>query len=211
MIRRLSLTLALALLLGAARAPAADLFNGRDFSGWELVTLPTTPADIAKVCTYRPDGALAVSGQPVSYLATTATYENYTLHAEWRWPAKPGNGGILVHIASGPKDKAWPFCQQVQLKNTAVGDVIPMAGATFAEPLDPAAKVAARPHTAADSEKPAGEWNSCDIVCRDGTITVTVNGVLQNKITQSKPAAGRVGFQLEGVPFELRAVRLTPL
>lgn len=211
MIRRLSLTLALALLLGAARAHAADLFNGRDFSGWELVTLPTTPADIAKVCTYRPDGALAVSGQPVSYLATTATYENYTLHAEWRWPAKPGNGGILVHIASGPKDKAWPFCQQVQLKNTAVGDVIPMAGATFAEPLDPAAKVAARPHTAADSEKPAGEWNSCDIVCRDGTITVTVNGVLQNQITRAKPASGRVGFQLEGIPFELRAVRLTPL
>ena len=210
MIRRPTLILALAALL-AAPATAADLLNGRDLAGWELVTLPATPADIAKVCNYRSDGSLAISSQPMSYLATTANYENYTLHAEWRWPAKPGNSGILLHIASGPKDRAWPLCQQIQLKNTAVGDVIPMAGATFAEPLDPAAKVPARPHTVADSEKPAGQWNTCDIVCRDGTITVTVNGVLQNKISQSKPAAGRVGFQLEGVPFELRAVRLTPL
>ena len=38
-----------------------------------------------------------------------------------------------------------------------------------------------------------------------------VEGVPQNTVTRANPAAGRVGFQLEGVPFELRAVRLTPL
>ena len=204
-------TLLLISLVCLTRVSAADLFNGRDFTGWELITLPATPASITTVCHYNPDGSLAVAGKPVCYLATTAAYENYTLNAEWRWTDKPGNGGILLHIASGPKDRAWPLCLQVQTKNKSVGDFIPMAGATFAEPLDPAAKVPARPHTAADSEKPVGAWNRCDIVCRDGTITVTVNGVLQNKISRATPHSGRIGFQLEGIPFELRAVRLTPL
>lgn len=208
MLRPLALALCLAT---ACSASAADLLNGRDLTGWELVTLPTTPAAIADVCHYNPDGSLAVAGQPVSYLATTASFENYTLHAEWRWPAKPGNSGVLIHIASGPKDRAWPLCLQIQTKNKSVGDVLPMAGATFAEPLDPAAKVPARTHTAPDSEKPAGEWNTCDLVCRDGAVTVSINGVLQNQITKATPHAGRIGFQLESVPFELRAVRLTPL
>jgi hypothetical protein len=204
-------TLGLLSLVCLTRVAAADLFNGRDFTGWELITLPTTPAALSAVCRYNNDGSVAVAGQPVCYLATTATYENYTLHAEWRWTDQPGNGGILLHIASGPKDRAWPLCLQVQTKNKSVGDLIPMAGATFTEPLDPTAKVPARPHTAADSEKPVGAWNHCDVVCRDGTITVTVNGVLQNKISGATPRAGRIGFQLEGIPFELRAVRLTPL
>ncbi|NBQ56880.1 MAG: DUF1080 domain-containing protein [Opitutaceae bacterium] len=198
-------------LLCLTQVSAADLLNGRDFTGWELISLPTTPAAINAVCHYNTDGSLAVAGQPVCYLTTTATYENYTLHAEWRWTDKPGNGGILLHIASGPKDRAWPLCHQVQTKNKSVGDLIPMAGATFAEPLDPAAKVPARTHSAIDSEKPVGAWNSCDIVCRDGTIIVTVNGVLQNKISRATPHSGRIGFQLEGIPFELRAIRLTPL
>ena len=198
-------------LRAALRAAAADLFNGRDFTGWELVTLPSTPAAITDVCHYQADGSLAVAGKPVSYLATTATHENYTLHAEWRWPAQPGNSGVLVHIASGPKDRAWPLCLQVQLKNKSAGDLIPMAGATFVEPLDPAAKAPVRPRTAPDSEKPAGEWNTFDVVSRDGAVTVTINGVLQNRVSQVSPHAGRIGFQLEGVPFELRAVRLTSL
>jgi hypothetical protein len=46
---------------------------------------------------------------------------------------------------------------------------------------------------------------------RDETINVTVHGVLQNKISHATPHYSRIGFQLEGIPFELRAVRLTPL
>ena len=207
----ISRTLLLLSLICGPHVLATELLNGHDFTGWELITLPSTPANINTVCHYNSDGSIAVAGQPVCYLATTATYENYTLHLEWRWTEKPGNSGILLHIASGPKDRAWPLCLQVQTKYKSVGDFIPMAGATFAEPLDPAAKVPARSHTAADSEKPVGVWNTCDIVCRDGTVTVTVNGVLQNKITRATPRSGRIGFQLEGAPFELRALRLMPL
>jgi hypothetical protein len=189
-------------------APAAELFNGRDLTGWELVASPAT--DIGAACRLMPDGVIAATGQPVGFIATTASYANYRLHAEWRWPGKPGNGGVLVHISSGPKDRAWPLSFQVQTKNKSAGDVLPMAGATFAEPLTsvPGAATAIRAHRAPDSEKPAGEWNTCDITCRGDTIEVTINGVPQNRITGCSLHEGRVGFQFEGTPFELRNVRL---
>jgi len=196
-----------------AAAPAADLFNGKDLTGWELVAADKTAA-LADICTIKPDGVIAVSGRPTGFFQTTASYTNYRIHVEWRWSGKPGNGGVLVHIASGAIDRnTWPLSFQIQTKNKAVGDLLPMAGAKFAETLTsaPNAAVAQRAHTAADSEKPAGEWNACDIVCNAGTIEVTVNGVLQNRVSQCAPATGKVGFQLEGTPFELRNVTLTPL
>src|SRR6478609_1792685 len=206
--------LSITLLAGTARsAPAAaiPLFDGHDLAGWEFVVSPAT--DLATVCTLRPEGIIAAAGKPVGFIATTATYSNYRLHAEWRWSDKPGNGGVLVHISSGPKDRAWPLCYQVQLKNKSVGDFLPMAGATFAEALTsaPGAATPLKAHVAPDSEKPAGEWNSCDITCHGDTIEVSINGVAQNRVTGCSLTKGTLGFQFEGAPFELRAVSLTPL
>jgi len=193
----------------AAPLAPAELFNGRDFAGWEFVTTPAM--DVAAVCKILPAGVIAAAGAPVGFIATIAAQSNYRLHAEWRWPGKPGNGGVLVHISSGPKDRAWPLCLQIQLKHGAAGDLLPMAGASFAEPLAPDQKIPQRTHTAPDSEKPAGEWNTCDVTCRGDTLEVSINGVLQNKITGVTPRAGRLGFQFEGVPFELRRVSLVRL
>jgi hypothetical protein len=193
-----------------AAAPM-ELFNGKDLTGWELVT-PAT-ADLSTICHYTPDGSLAISGQPTGFIASTTSHKNYRLHVEWRWSSAPGNAGVLVHIASGPKDRQWPLCFQIQTKNKSVGDLLPMAGAKFAEPLTsaPGATTPLRARAAPDSEKPSGEWNACDIVCRDDTIEVSVNGVVQNRVSGSAPAAGKIGFQLEGTAYELRHVRLSLL
>ena len=216
MLRFLS-TLALLTTVACAESPKkpVDLFNGKDFSGWQLVATPAT--DPATVCHYNADGSLAVVGKPVSFLATTATYENYRLHVEWRWPvnaAKNSNSGVLLAIASGPANgTAWPVCFQMQTKPTRAGDMLPMNDAKFAEKLTsaPGAKTPQLDRHADSSEKPFGEWNACDIVCRGDTFEVTVNGVFQNKVTQCVPATGKIGFQLEGTPFELRNVTLAPL
>jgi hypothetical protein len=62
-----------------------------------------------------------------------------------------------------------------------------------------------------DSEKPLGEWNIVDIVCRDSTIEWTINGVIQNRVTKCEPHSGKIGIQLEGFPFELRNIWVTVL
>jgi hypothetical protein len=199
------------LTLSVQSAGAVDLFNGRDFSGWELQTTPS--AAIGDAFRVLPDGVIAAEGKPSGFLATTASYRNYKLHVEWRWTGKPGNGGVLLHISPGTFDRVWPVSLQVQTKHGNVGDLLPMAAGSFAEPLTskPGADTRIKAHTAADSEKPVGEWNACDVVSQDGVVEVTINGVLQNRVTQVSPASGQVGFQLEGTPYELRHVELTPL
>jgi hypothetical protein len=214
---RLDVVVTLAGLLAAgpaeAQAPAALVSpaGALNLAAWELVSAPLLP--IIDVCAEKDGGITAVTGNPTSYIATLGTYRNYRLHAEWRWSGKPGNGGVLVHISSGPKDRQWPICYQVQLKNTAVGDLLPMAGASFGEPLStpPGAATPLLNRSGPDSERPAGEWNSCDIICRDDTIEVVINGVVQNRMTRCALTEGRVGSQLEGTPFELRNVSITPL
>jgi hypothetical protein len=200
-----------ALAAVTSAAAAGPLFNGRDFDGFELVT--ATPVALDEVITQRPDGVIAVTGKPSGFLATRDKYATYRLHVEYRWSGKPGNGGVLLHIASGPKDGVWPLSQQVQTRHGFIGDLLPMAGARFAEPLTtaPGAYPPIKARVAQDSEKPAGEWNSIDIICRDGTIDVSVNGVPQNRVTRADPAAGRIGFQLEGAPYELRNVTVDSL
>lgn len=199
------------LALSVHSAGADELFNGHDFSGWILQTTPAAAVDDA----FRmlPDGVIASAGKPSGFLATSANYRNYKLHAEWRWTGKPGNGGVLLHISPGAFDRVWPVSLQVQTKSGSAGDLLPMAAASFAEPLTskPGAETRIKAHTEADSENPVGEWNACDIVSRDGTVEVTVNGVLQNRVTHVSPASGAIGFQLEGTPYELRHVAVTPL
>jgi hypothetical protein len=203
--------LLVAALSGCATTTTRPLFNGPDFSDFELVTTPAAAPE--SVVSLRPDGVIAVTGAPSGYFATRASYANYKLHAEWRWSGKQGNAGLLLHIASGPKDRVWPLSQQVQTKHGAVGDLLPMAGASFTEPLTsaPGASPAIKAHMAADSEKPVGEWNTVDVLARDGMIEVSVNGVPQNRVTGSNPREGKIGFQLEGTAYELRNVTIAPL
>jgi hypothetical protein len=185
------------------------LFADKDFAGWKYVS--PGAEQIVQICQFLPSGVVAVTGKPNGYLATTKSYENYRLHVEWRWPEKPGNGGVLVHIVDGPMDRIWPISFQVQTKNTRVGDLLPMSSAKFAEAPTPEIKPTQLARSGPDSEKAVGEWNSCDLVCRGDTIEVTINGVAQNKVTKCVPASGQIGFQLEGTPFELRNVKIEPL
>jgi hypothetical protein len=188
---RLKLSAAVPLALAVAACAAQDraLLNGAA----DDVDIVTTPAAAtpAAVWSRGPDGIIAVAGKPSGYVATRASYGNYRLHVEWRWPGTPGNGGVLLHIASGPKDGVWPLSLQVQTKHGFAGDVLPMAGARFAEPLSsaPGAYPAIKGHVAPDSEKPAGDWNSMDVTCRDGAVDVAINGVAQNRVTGAARSA----------------------
>jgi len=210
---RLCTLFAAGAVLAACASPGTQSVL-RPFDHPDSLELVTTPAaEPAAVWSRTPDGVIAVAGKPSGYIATRASYTNYRMHVEWRWPGKPGNAGVLLHVASGPKDGGWPLSVQVQTKHGFAGDVLPMAGAAFAEPLTSLAGAypAIKGHTGADSERPAGEWNSADILSRDGVVEVTVNGVAQNRVSAAAPAAGRIGFQLEGAAYELRNVSITPL
>jgi hypothetical protein len=165
---------------------------------------------LAAVCEQQPDGVVSIKGKPNGYLVTTEPHADYRLTLEWRWLAPKGNSGVLLHIEGPDKvDRVWPKCLQFQMKTGAAGDLIPMAGFAFAEmPAKDAKNIA---HRAPDSEKPVGEWNRGEITCRGDSVECVVNGVLQNRATRCSVKRGSIGIQLEGAPFALRNVVLTPL
>ena len=203
-----SLQLALSLLILAAAGPVfaqandailtptnkVELFDGNDFSGWTFVSKNTNaPAESIWSVT---NGVIACKGKPTGYARTLQTYRDYQLHAEWRFPNGPGNSGVFVQV--NPPDKVWPMCFEAQLLSGSAGEVRmnggSMANGTTAE------NPKSVPRQLPSSEKPIGEWNSYDIICRSNTITVRVNGVLQNEITGTSVNSGAIGLQAEGKP-----------
>jgi hypothetical protein len=213
--RRLHTALFTFTALSSPFVRAEELLSKQTLLNWEFVS--ANPAEPDTVCKAADEGVLAITGKPVGYLVTKIVHENYQLHFEWRWPAnaaKNSNGGLLLHISSGPDGGTpWPVCFQVQLKIDRAGDLLPMASAGFAETLSAAAegKPKQLDRSGKDCENPLGEWNSGDVICHGNTIEVRINGVQQNRVTKCSPAAGKIGFQLEGAPFELRNVRISAL
>lgn len=155
------------------------------------------------------DGELRCSGNPTGFLRTKKEYNDYRLTFEWRWPEKPGNSGVLVHMSG--EDKVWPLCMEAQLMHNRAGDIVGM-GCSFNENRAPkGGPVSYTPRMNESNEKTIGAWNKYEIVCKGDTVELTINGQLQNKATGVEVRKGYIGFQSEGVPIVFRNIKLTPL
>jgi len=208
--KNLSQTLVCALCAALAAASCApkpqtvELFNGTDLTGWTGY-LAADSLDTAQEFTVR-DGVIHLSGA-LGYIHTDAVYTDYLLEVDWRWPERATNSGIFQRVQ--PEYQALPECYECQLKAGSAGDLIAMAGAATDQTA--ASGKNGMPKLAPSNEKPVGEWNHAEIECRGGDITVTVNGVVQNRATGATLRSGYIGLQSEGEAVEFRAVRLTPL
>lgn len=204
--------LMLACLGSMAAEKAADckevvLFNGEDFDGWHMF-LEDSSVDPKTVWEVR-DGAIWCKGAPKGYLRTKAKYDDFRLTLEWRWPEKPTNSGVLVWMKT--EEKTFPLCMEAQLKHEHAGDVVGM-GCDFNENKSPEGEFfrhAPRQHDC--NEKDPGGWNTYEIVCKGDTMTLTVNGQLQNTATGIELEPGHIGLQSEGSPIMFRNIVLTPL
>jgi hypothetical protein len=59
----LSLSLLTAFVRAESPEKSIDLLNGKDLAAWQLITQPTTPAELATVCKYNVVGSLAAAGK----------------------------------------------------------------------------------------------------------------------------------------------------
>ena len=191
----------------AAGDEAIDLFNGKDLEGWHiyLKEADVDPKSVWKV----QDGAISCTGKPVGFLRTAQEYSDYKLVLEWRWPEKPGNSGVLLHMSG--EEKIWPLCMEAQLMHTRAGDFVGM-GCNFNEnKAKQGGPISYTPRMNDSNEKEPGGWNKYEIVCKGDTIELTINGQLQNKATGVSISKGYIGLQSEGVPIMFRNIKLTPL
>jgi hypothetical protein len=218
---------AFAALAACSSAPATPavlhLFNGVDLAGWhadvpEADKNPHVPPSF----TVR-NGLLVSLGKPEGHLITDASFRDYRLVVEWRWPGEPGNSGILAH-ASTPRRLYDMFPQSIECQlyvgnagdfwcigeDITVPDMEKRRGpkAKWGVDGDKARRIL---NLTDNSEKPAGQWNEMVIECRGREIDIWVNGDHVNHGYDCTADHGQIAVQAEGAECEFRKIDLLPL
>lgn len=215
---------ALAACAGAPPRPRViQLWNGKDLAGWHADVPAADGGQKVEPSFVARDGLLVSVGNPQGHLITDASYADYRLTIEWRWPGPPGNCGVLVH-ASKPRRLYGMFPQSIECQlhvgnagdfwcigeDITVPDMEQRRGPKEKWGVDE--DRARRIKNLTDgSEKPAGEWNQMVIECRGKAVTIWVNGDLVNAGTDCTAASGQIALQAEGAACEFRKLELERL
>ncbi|MFO0840980.1 MAG: DUF1080 domain-containing protein [Gemmataceae bacterium] len=194
-------------------AKGSEIFNGMDLTGWK-VFIPAKDKSKAKpgdVWTVK-DGVIECKGRPNGYIVTEKEYGDYVLELEWRWPAKPGNSGVLLHVSG--KDMIWPKSAEAQLYAGSAGDIWLIENFKLDVDKSRQDKKTPRHYFRLDKdkkvEKEPGEWNKYRITCKGDTVRLEVNGVFVNEGKNSEFTKGKIALQAEGSPIHFRNIKLTP-
>ena len=207
----------------APRGQPHSLFNGRDLSGWHVdVPARDTSARVRNPFVVR-NGVLVSLGEPRGHLITDSSYRDYRLEVEYRFPAAPGNSGVLVH-ASTPRALygMFPRSIEVQMEHGNAGDFWCILEDISVPDMErrrgPPAQWGATEGKARrilnltdSSEKPVGEWNTMVIEAVGRSIRVWENGDLVNDGSNATADHGQIALQSEGSEVEFRKLLLVPI
>ena len=162
----------------------ADLFNGKDLTGW-------TPVNKAEWAVE--DGAITLkSGN--GWLRSEKMYKDFELSVDFRTNAtEKYDSGILLQALE--KGEPWPkVCTQVNLLKGREGEGVGLKDAKVP----------------AGTYKP-GEWNTFVIRVQGPSIKLTFNGKEAWATELIAPREGFIGLQGEGVHFQFKNIKVTPL
>ncbi len=142
------------------------LFNGKDLSGWTVADAPDawTVEDDALTCTGKGGGMIYADG----------VYKNFELKLEFK--LTPGaNSGVFLRVW----DKGDPVQTGIEVQ------ILDSYGKEKPTRHDCGAIYDIQA-PAENAVKPAGEWNSMHIICKDTQITVYLNGKKVNEVDLSR-------------------------
>jgi hypothetical protein len=214
-LRLLCHSLLTAATLCVTQASAQDaftpLFNGRDLTGWVLVNTPPETWSIS-------DSMLVCSGRPIGEIRTERMYQNFILEVEWRHMLPGGNAGIFVW-ADDITARGVPFHRSIEVQvldhaygqsrgHTTHGDIFPIHGATMT-PMN--GRGGSRAFPTEERSKPSPEWNHYRIECRDGSISLAVNGKVVTRGSDASPRKGYICIESEGGVVHYRNLRIQEL
>lgn len=207
--------------LTGAITEAAELFNGKDLTGWTAVAdfNATGGYNAAEPTWYVADGAIRSTGTPFGYLRTKRSdFTDFRLELEYRWWRKTENpnSGVFIRLAD-ENGSFIPKCYENQLQSASVCSLFALGGSILEgieprnpyNPKDALSGIAAAPAKAPSAEKPAGEWNKLVLIVKGDEVTSYLNGVLMNSVKGVKTPSGAIGLQSEGGAIEFRAIKIT--
>ena len=202
--------------VAVADSETIALFDGETLDGWSYVLVDDslTREDVWSV----KDGAIVCQGEPLGYLVTKDSFQDFKLTLEWRWADEPTNSGVLLRIAGEPIG-FMPKCVEAQLMHESAGDIWAFRGALIDGPAE-RIKTVENHEDLGDfkgvgrirmAEKPPGEWNRYEIVVHDDALKVSINGELVNEASGLDIVVGPIGLQSEGSEIHFRNIVLEKL
>lgn len=211
----------------------AFIFNGKNLDGFYVwLEKSGTQNDPDGVFSVTPDGLLRISGQHRGFISTTRSFSNFHLIAEYKWGTKmwgnavtkPKNSGIVIY-ANGA-DKVWTKGIEIQIADGQTGDIVVLDGAkitssdgvTHSKPWstfyrdDPAQRQKIPGwRSPNDPEKPNGELNTIEVISKNGSITVFINGKKVFTGSNAMPNKGKVYLQSNGSEIFFKRFEIKPL
>jgi len=200
------------------------LFDGHSLEGW----IPDVPRadkdpDLPPSFIVR-DGRLVSLGTPRGHLVSERSFSDYRLVLEYRFAGEPGNCGVLVHVSRlRLRNNMFPQSLEVQMMHGDAGDFWCIGEDIVVEDMErrrpradgqkwgASGNDARRILNLTDgSEKPPGEWNRMEILCRGDRIRVWLNGELVNDGHGCTASSGRIALQAEGSEVEFRRIEWMP-
>lgn len=191
------------------------LFNGKDLAGW--VNVNCAPGTWSVRSDESGTPIIHCTGKPTGLMRTEKQYENFVLEMEWRHMVPGGNAGLFVWADALPT-RGQPFTRAVEVQvmdgpdgswYTTHGDVFAIFGSTL-EPENPGpAKMRAYP-----TEKrslPSPQWNHYRVECRDGEISLAVNGKVVTRAKNTNPRRGFIHLESEGTEIHFRNIKIKEL
>jgi hypothetical protein len=209
--------------IGQTKTKIIHLYNGKDLSGWHA-DVPDLDSNKKAVFPFIIRNNKLVSlGTPNGHLITDKQYENYRLTIRYRFAAKPGNCGVLVH-ASTPRAlySMFPKSVEVQMMHENAGDFWCIVEDIAVDDMEKRrgpkenwgiteGKERRVKNLTDHSEKAVGEWNDMKIECIGNTVKVWVNGDLVNYGYDCTASKGQIALQAEGSEVEFEKVDLEQL
>jgi hypothetical protein len=172
--------------------PATPLVNGRDLRGWK-------PRGTQHDGCWRVQGAVLTATPPCVDLVTEATFDDFRLHAEVRYP--PGsNSGVYLRGR-----------YEVQIQDDAGKALDPLRMGAVYGFIAPSVAAA----------RSAGEWQSLDIELVGRRVTVALNGttiidgqeipgITGGALDSNEGEAGPIMLQGDHGPIEFRNLTIAP-
>lgn len=187
------------------------MFTDSSLTGWVRTNTPEK--------TWRfEDGVLYCTGKPIGEIRTERMYQNFVMELEWRHLVPKGNAGIFVW-ADDITSRGVPFHRGIEVQvlenaygnnrsHTTHGDIFPIHGATMT-PIN--GRGGSRAFPTESRSKPSPEWNHYRIECRDGEVSLAVNGKVVTRGKDCVPRKGYICLESEGGVVEYRNVQIKEL
>jgi len=160
--------------LSAALAWGAEwqqLFNGQDLAGWRMAGPGRFVVQGGLMKTEGGMGLLYYAGEK---------FGNATIRVVYKVTDARSNSGVFIRLPEPPPDAWYGVHNGYEVQIDAAGDEWHTTGALYS-----LTKVAKRP------QKPAGEWNTMDILLQGQTTTVILNGETINQFAGNQPVPER--------------------